>query len=401
MSRLPAPSHLSAGLIAVLVGFTSSAVIIFQAAAAAGASPAQVSSWLWALCLGCGLTSIGLSLRYRAPILTAWSTPGAALLAGSLGGLSMGQAVGAFLFSAVLIALCGVTGIFARLMQRIPQGLAAAMLAGVLLRFGLQLFEAFNQQSLLVGSLFLAYLLGKRLLPRYAILLVLLLGVALAWRLGLLQLQRVDLALALPQFVRPEFSWAALVGVGIPLFVVTMASQNLPGVAVLRTAGYDRVPVSPLIAWTGLASLLLAPFGGFAINLAAITAAICAGPEAGHEPQRRYWAAVCAGSCYLLVGLFGATVASLFSALPSALILAIAGLALLVTLSNSLAAALQDVRQREPALITFLVTASGLSLLGVGSAFWGLVAGALASVTLAGDLQTLKLRGSRRQSAEP
>ncbi|THG84806.1 benzoate/H(+) symporter BenE family transporter [Pseudomonas sp. A-1] len=386
MSHLPAPSHVSAGLIAVLVGFTSSAVIIFQAAAAAGTDAAQVSSWLWALCLGCGLTSIGLSLRYRAPVLTAWSTPGAALLAGSLGGLGMGEAVGAFLFSAALITLSGVTGLFARLMQRIPQALAAAMLAGVLLRFGLELFGAFEQQALLVGSLFLAYLAGKRLLPRYTILLVLLLGIGLAWRLGLLHWQAVELAVAVPQFVRPEFSWAALVGVGIPLFVVTMASQNLPGVAVLRTSGYERVPVSPLIAWTGLASLLLAPFGGFAINLAAITAAICAGPEAGQEPQRRYWAALCAGSFYLLIGLFGATVASLFAAFPQALILAIAGLALLVTLSNSLAGALQDVRQREPALITFLVTASGLSLFGVGAAFWGLVAGGLASVVLNGRL---------------
>jgi benzoate membrane transport protein len=386
MPRFPAPSHFSAGLIAVLVGFTSSAVIVFQAAAAAGADAAQVSSWLWALCLGCGLTSIGLSLRYRAPVLTAWSTPGAALLAGSLGGLSMAEAVGAFLFSAALITLSGVTGLFARLMQRIPQALAAAMLAGVLLRFGLELFGAFEQQALLVGSLFLAYLVGKRLLPRYAILLVLLLGVALAWRLDLLRWQAVELAVAIPQFVHPEFSWAALVGVGIPLFVVTMASQNLPGVAVLRTSGYERVPVSPLIAWTGLASLLLAPFGGFAINLAAITAAICAGPEAGQEPQRRYWAAMCAGVCYLLIGLFGATVASLFAAFPQALILAIAGLALLVTLSNSLAGTLHDVRQREPALITFLVTASGLSFLGVGSAFWGLIAGGLASLVLNGNL---------------
>ena len=387
MRLFPAASHLSAGLIAVLVGFTSSAVIIFQAAAAAGADAAQVSSWLWALCLGCGLTSIGLSLRYRAPVLTAWSTPGAALLAGSLGGLSMAEAVGAFLFSAALITLSGVTGLFARIMQRIPQALAAAMLAGVLLRFGLELFGAVEQQALLVGSLFVAYLLGKRLLPRYAILLVLLLGIGLAWQLDLLHWQRVELALATPQFTAPEFSWAALIGVGIPLFVVTMASQNLPGVAVLRTSGYTQVPVSPLIGWTGLASLLLAPFGGFAINLAAITAAICAGPEAGHEPQRRYWAAVCAGVFYLLIGLFGASVTSLFAAFPQALILAIAGLALLVTLSNSLAGALQDVRQREPALITFLVTASGLSLLGVGAAFWGLVAGALAGVMLNAQLK--------------
>lgn len=386
MHALPSPSHLGAGLVAVLVGFTSSAAIIFQAAAAAGADAAQASSWLWALCLGCGLTSIGLSLYYRAPLLTAWSTPGAALLAGSLGSFSMAEAVGAFLFSAALITLSGVTGLFARLMQRIPQALAAAMLAGVLLRFGLDLFVAGGNQPLLVGSLFAAYLLSKRLLPRYAILVVLLLGILLAGWLDLLQLQRIELSLTSPQFIAPAFSWAALIGVGIPLFVVTMASQNLPGVAVLRGAGYLQVPVSPLIGWTGLASLLLAPFGGFAINLAAITAAICAGPEAGPEPQRRYWAAVCAGGCYLLIGLCGAGVASLFAAFPEALVLAIAGLALLVTLSNSLAGALQDVSQREPALITFLVTASGVSLLGVGAAFWGLVAGALASAVLNGRL---------------
>lgn len=382
MSRLPSPSHLSAGLIAVLVGFTSSAVIIFQAAAAAGADAALVSSWLWALCLGCGLTSIGLSWYYRAPILTAWSTPGAALLAGSLGGLSMGEAVGAFMFSAVLITLSGVTGLFARLMQRIPQALAAAMLAGVLLRFGLDLARAFAEQALLVGVLFVACLLGKRWLPRYAILIVLLLGIALAAVLDLLHWQAFELAFATPQFTLPEFSVQALIGVGIPLFLVTMASQNLPGVAVLRTSGYQEVPVSPLIGWTGLGSLLLAPFGGFAINLAAITAAICAGPEAGHEPQRRWMAAAAAGVCYLLIGLFGATVASLFAAFPQALILAIAGLALLATLAGSLNIAMAEASQREPALITFLVTASGISFLGVGAAFWGLVAGALALLVL-------------------
>ncbi|WP_129140341.1 benzoate/H(+) symporter BenE family transporter [Modicisalibacter coralii] len=368
------PSALVAGFVAVLVGYTSSAVIIFQAAEAAGAGPAQIGAWLSMLGLGMGLTSLGLSLYYREPILTAWSTPGAALLATSLPGYSLPEAIGVFLFSAALVLLCGVTGLFARLMQRIPPSIAAAMLAGVLLRFGIDAFAALRVDFPLVGAMCAAYLIGKRWLPRYTILLVLATGLAVAWATGDIETQRSALRFAEPAFIMPAFSPSALIGVGIPLFVVSMASQNAPGVATLRAAGYTA-PVSPLMIWTGLATLVLAPFGGFSVCLAAITAAICMGPEAHPDPARRYTAAAAAGGFYLLAGAFGGSIGTLFDALPQPLIAAVAGLALLSTIANSLHQALDDASEREAAVVTFLVTASGVTLLGVGAAFWGLLGG--------------------------
>ncbi|OLO05599.1 benzoate/H(+) symporter BenE family transporter [Salinicola socius] len=374
-------SQVTAGFVAVLVGYTSSAVIIFQAAAAAGASPTQIGGWLSALGLAMGITSIGLSLRYRQPILTAWSTPGAALLAVSLPGLPLSQAIGIFLFSAVLILICGVTGWFARLMQIIPQSITAAMLAGVLLRFGLDAFSSLDGDFLLVLSMFLTYLAAKRWVPRYAIVLVLLAGLGVAGLLGEIDIQAAQLIVSAPSPVWPTFSLSSLIGVGIPLFVVTMASQNAPGVATLRAAGYDA-PISPLMLWTGLATFLLAPFGAFSIGLAAITAAICMGPEVDPEASRRYPAAICAGVFYLLAGLFGGSIGTVFDALPSGLVLAIAGLALLSNIGGSLHRALLQSHQREPALITFLVTGSGVTLCGIGAAFWGLAAGLLALFVL-------------------
>ena len=370
-------SHVTAGFIAVLVGYTSSAAIIFQAAAAAGATPAQIGGWLSALGLAMGVTSIGLSLRYRQPILTAWSTPGAALLAVSLPDLPLSEAIGIFVFSAVLILICGITGWFARLMQVIPQSIAAAMLAGVLLRFGLDAFGSLNGDFVLVSSMFLTYLAAKRWLPRYAIVLVLLAGLGVAGVLGEIDTRQTRLIVSVPQPIWPTFSLSSLIGVGIPLFVVTMASQNAPGVATLRAAGYDT-PISPLMIWTGLATLVLAPFGAFSVCLAAITAAICMGPDVDPDADRRYPAAICAGGFYLLAGLFGGSIGTLFDALPQALVLAVAGLALLSTIGGSLHRALLEPHQREPALITFLVTGSGVTLFGVGAAFWGLVAGMLA-----------------------
>lgn len=374
-------SSVTAGFVAVLVGFTSSAVIVFHAAETAGATPAEVSSWLGALGLGMGVTSIALSLYYRMPILTAWSTPGAALLITSLSGIPMSEAIGAFLFSALLITVAGATGWFERVMDRVPLSIASAMLAGVLFQFGLDLFVSMKSQLTLVLSMFVIYLACKRFLPRYAIVVVLLLGIALAWLQDLLQVEAFDVALTTPVLVAPSFSLTTLLGVGIPLFVVTMASQNIPGVATIKACGY-KPPVSSIVTWTGVATLVLAPFGGFALNLAAITAAICMGKEANEDPSRRYMAAVSAGIVYLGIGVFGATVAALFYAFPRELVLAIAGLALLGTIGSSLNAALQDTGQREPALITFLVTASGVSLGGIGAAFWGLLAGVLAMAVL-------------------
>lgn len=369
-------SAIAAGFVTVLVGFASSAVIVFQAAQSLGASPEEISSWMWALGLGMGLTCIGLSLRYRMPVVTAWSTPGAAMLIGSAAGVPLSDAIGAFLISAVLITAAGFSGIFERMISRIPVSLASGMLAGVLLRFGLDAFGAMKTQLGMVLSMFAVYLLARRLLPRYAVILTLLVGVAFAAWLGLLKTGTLRWDLARPIFTMPTFSFAALFGIALPLFVVTMASQNVPGVAVIRASGY-AIPISPVIGWTGVANTILAPFGAFALNLAAITAAICMGREAHEDMQRRYMASVAAGVFYVLVGVFGATVAGLFAAFPKELIMAIAGIALLGTIGNSLAAALREETQREPALITFLVTASGLTLGGIGSAFWGLIAGAL------------------------
>ncbi len=366
-----------AGFVAVLVGYTSSVVIIFQAAAALGATPAQTASWLWALGLGMGLTSAGLSLWYRMPVLTAWSTPGAALLVTAGAGVPMEQGIGAFMVCAVLITVAGASGLFARVMDRIPQALAAALLAGVLTRFAFDAFLAVRSQTLLVLLMGAAYLAGRRWWPRYAVPGVLAVGAAVAALHGQLHLEGVAWQFTTPVFTMPAFSLSALVGVALPLFVVTMASQNLPGVAAQRAAGY-AVPVSPPIAVTGLASLLLAPFGGYALNLAAITAAICMGREASEDPARRYTASVMAGLFYIALGLASGAVVGLIAAFPKELVLAVAGFALLGTIGGGLAVAMKDDSSREAALITYLVTASGLTLGGVGAAFWGVVAGAVA-----------------------
>jgi len=370
-----------AGFVAVLVGYTSSAAIIFQAAAAAGATPSQIGGWLSMLGLAMGITSLGLSLWYRAPILTAWSTPGAALLVTSLPGTSMPETIGVFIFASALIFLCGVTGLFARVMNYLPQAISAAMLAGILLRFGLDAFGAFKLDFALTASMCLAYLLMRRYLPRYAIVVTLLTGLLVAALKGEIHLARQPLAFTLPEFIAPHFSLSSLLGIGMPFFLVTMASQNAPGIATLKAAGY-QVPVSPLMSWTGFTSLLLSPFGGFSVCIAAITAAICMGSDVHPNPQRRYWGAACAGFFYLFAGLFCYAIGQLFRALPPALIHTIAGLALLGTLAGSLQRSLAEEQQREAAVITFFITASGLSLLGIGAAFWGLVGGIVAHLML-------------------
>lgn len=374
-------SHLTAGFVAVLVGFSSSVVIILQAAEAASATPAEVSSWIWALGIGMGITSGGLSLYFREPVLTAWSTPGAALLATGLTGYSLAEATGAFIFAAILTVIAGWTGWFERILKHLPQSLAAAMLAGILFQFGLDAFAALQGDFLLVALMLATYVISRQRLPRYAILLVLAVGMLVAGWQGQLHWDGLSLALATPQWTTPDFSLSVLISVGIPLFIVTMTSQNVPGLAVLRANGY-QTPLSPVLTATGLVTLVLAPFGGFAYNLAAITAAICMGEEAGEKRSARYLAAVSAGVVYAIVGLFGATIVALFAAFPQAFVVALAGLALLGTIGNSLHAALDDPGDREAALITFLVTASGLTLWGIGAAFWGLVVGVLVRLFL-------------------
>ena len=370
-------SAFTAGFVAVLVGFTSSVAIVFQAAQAFGATPAMISSWMWALGLGMGLSSALPSLWLRKPVMIAWSTPGAAVLAVAGAGYGMGEAVGAFMLSALLITLAGVTGWFERVMNRIPMEIAAALLAGVLARFGLQAFAAAQTALPLVLLMLMVYLVSRRLGPRYAVVITLAVAVGFVATQGHMAWSAVQLELAMPVFTPPQFSVAAAVSLAIPLFVVTMASQNLPGVAVIRASGYD-LPISRLITLTGLATLVLAPFGAFALNFSAITAAMCMGPEAHADRSRRYTAAVACGAIYVAIGLFGAVITGLLTAFPKELVVAIAGLALLGTIGNGLAAALRDESHREAALVTFLVTLSGVVVAGIGSAFWGVVAGSIA-----------------------
>lgn len=369
------------GFVAVLVGYSSSGAIIYQMFQAAGATPAQIGGWLSVLGIAMGIASLGLSLRYRMPVLAAWSTPGAALLATSFHGISLNEAVGVFVFSNLLIVLCGVTGLFARLMNHIPASLAAAMLAGILLRFGLQTFADLQTNFVLCGSMCLAWLLARRWLARYAILVTLLIGIAVALAQHAIHFPPQRLSVMLPEPVMPHFTLTTLLGIGVPYFLVTMASQNAPGIATLQAHGY-RAPVSALMSWTGLTALLLSPFGGFSVCVAAITAAICMSDEVDPDPQQRWRAAVLAGIFYLLAGASGALIAVLFSALPGVLIEALAGLALLATLGGSLQRALEQPAERDSALITFLITASGVSLLGIGPAFWGLVGGIVAHLLL-------------------
>ena len=375
------PSAFTAGFVAVLVGFTSSVAIVFQAALAFNATPAQIASWMFALGIGMGLCTVVPSLWLKKPIMIAWSTPGAAVLAtaGLAGGFSMADAVGAFMVSAVLITLSGVTGWFEKLMNRIPVAIASALLAGVLTRFGLQGFAAAQTALPLVLTMLGVYLLGRRVAPRYAVVFTLLAGVVFAASRGQLAWSAVSFSFTSPVFVMPQFSFAAVVSLAIPLFVVTMASQNLPGVAAIQATGYEgQIPVSKVITMTGLATLVLAPFGAFALNLSAITAAIVMGKEAHTDPDKRYTAAVTCGAIYLGVGVCGAAVTSLLAAFPKELVAAIAGLALLGTIGAGLAAAVKDESHRETALITFLVTLSGVVIAGIGSAFWGVMAGAVA-----------------------
>lgn len=364
----------TAGFVAVLVGFASSVAIVFQAGAAAGATPAQLASWISILGLMMGVSCIGFSWYYRVPVLTAWSTPGAALLATGLQGYSMAEAVGVFMFSGTLMLLLGLSGWFDRVSRYLPLPLANAMLAGILLQFGLGIFRHLPQAPLLVIGLIGLFVLSRRFWPRFSIPLVLIVGIVVTLFTGQWQPAQVKWQWLTLEWVSPQFSWQALLGVGLPLFVVTLCSQNIPGLAVLRSQQY-QTPVSPLLSWTGGLTLLTAPFGNFSINLAAITAAICSGPEAHPDPAKRYQAGIAAGVFYLLTGLAGATVVALFLAFPAALVAVVAGLALLISIAGSLSAFTAEGPYREAAMLTFLLTASGVQLWGIGSAFWGLLLG--------------------------
>ena len=376
-----------AGFVCVLVGFASSYAIVVQAGRAMGLDAAQLATMTAALALGMGLTTLLPSLWLRIPVVTAWSTPGAALLAVSLPGVPLPEAIGAFLACAVLLTAAGASGLFERWMSRIPMSIASALLAGVLLRFGLDAFGGLASAPAIVGPMLATFLVARRISPRWAVPTTLIAGLVAVFAGPGLTLGPAGPAGApavaaaasvVPLAWPPAFSVSTLLGVALPLFVVTMASQNLPGVAVLRASGYGDAPISRLLTIAGVATLVLAPFGAFALNLAAISAALCMAPDVHPDPRRRWVAAACAGGFYLSMAAFAGPLAALFAALPREMVIAVAGLALLPTIGRGLLAAVSNDDEREPALVTFLVTASGVVLWGVGSAFWGVVFGVVA-----------------------
>ena len=370
-------SAIAAGLVAVLVSFGGTAVLMVQAGHAAGLDAARIGSWIGSLSLVLGLGGAAYSLRTGLPIVMAWSTPGAALLVTALAGVPFPEAIGAFVLAAALTLACGLFAWIDPILGSIPGEVAAAMLAGVLLNFGMGIFTNVGKQPALVLAMCAAYLVCRRWAPRYAVLMVMAVAVAMAAGLGLVQVDQLDWHLTEFVWTTPVFSMQAAVSLGVPLFVVAMASQNLPGLAILQAAGY-RPPASRLVAATGFLGLLAAPFGAHSVTLGAISAAICTGPEAHAEPSKRYIAAATYGVSYFALSIVAGAVAVFFQALPAALLAALAGLALLGTIMGGMAAAMANPQRREAALITLLATASGFSFWGIGSAFWGLVAGLLA-----------------------
>ena len=365
---------ISSAATAVVVGFASTILLIMEAARAVGASPAQQASWAAALCFGMAATTLWLSWHHRMPIITAWSTPGAALIATSASGISYNEAIGAFLVAGLLMAATALITPLARAIARIPAPLAAAMLAGVLLRYTLGVPQAALTLPFYVVPLIVAFFALRLVFPMFAVPVVVALGVVLAGFGGLLGAGCCTLGVTTLTFDMPVFTSSAIVGLGVPLYLVTMASQNLPGFAVLRAAGYNP-PVKESLLITGLASAAMAPTGSHAINLAAITASLVTGPETHADPRQRWKMAWPYLVFYVAVGLAAASLVGILASLPTALITAIAGLALFAPLMGAITAMTREARDIESALVTFLVTASGLSLFGVGSAFWGLVAG--------------------------
>jgi benzoate membrane transport protein len=363
-----------AAFISVLVNYGGTFVLVFQAAQMAQLSAAQTASWVWSLSIGVGVTGIWLSYRYRAPIITAWSTPGVAFLATVMPHTPYAEVIGAYIVSAIAFVLLGMSGAFERLVRLIPGGIAAGLLAGILLQFGVNAFGGASADPVLVVVLLLSYAVLRRFTARFAVVGIMLIGLALLLAQGRIDAQGIELALAAPVFEMPRFSVASLLGVALPLFLITLTGQYMPGMLVLRNDGY-QVSANPILTVTGLGSLLMAPFGAHTFNVAAITAAICTGKDAHADPSKRYVAGLACGVLYILVGIFGVTLASLFMVLPRSFITALAGLALLGAIGNSLAQAMADVRMRETALITFLATAANVTLLGVGGALWGLAAG--------------------------
>jgi benzoate membrane transport protein len=372
-----------AALISVIVNYGGTFVLVFQAAQLAQLSAAQTASWVWSVSIGVGVTGAWLSYRYREPIITAWSTPGVAFLATVMPFTPYGEVIGAYMLSAIGFIVLGLSGAFERLVRWIPSGIAAGLLAGILLQFGVNAFGGASADPLLVIVLVLAYAVLRRFTSRFAVVGILLIGLALLLAQDRIDVQQLQLSLAAPVFEVPQFSLGSLLGVALPLFVITLTGQYMPGMLVLRNDGF-KTSANPILTVTGLGSLLMAPFGAHAFNVAAITAAICTGKDAHENPSKRYIAGLVCGALYVMVGVFGVTLATLFMVLPRTFVTTLAGLALLGAIGGSLANAMVDARTRETALITFLATAANVTLLGVGGAFWGLVAGLVVHLLIHG-----------------
>lgn len=374
-----------AGLISVIVNYGGTFILVFQAAKVAGLSPALTASWVWSVSIGVGVTGILLSWAAREPIITAWSTPAAAFLVTALATTPYAEAIGAYLISAAAFVALGLSGCFDKAIRLIPPGVAAGLLAGILLPFGIGAFGGMSLDPLLTGWLILAYVALKRYTARYAVVGILVSGLALLLLQDRVDLSGLRLEFATPVFTAPAFSLNGLLSVALPLFLITLTGQYMPGMLVLRNDGF-KTSANPIVTLTGLGSLLMAPFGSHAFNVAAITAAICTGREAHDDPSKRWIAGIAAGLFYILVGVFGVTLAALFMALPATFITTLAGLALLGTIGGSLAGALADPKTREASLITFPAAAANIKLFGIGGAFWGLVIGLLAHAALNGRL---------------
>lgn len=374
-----------AGLISVIVNYGGTFILVFQAAQAASLSPELTASWVWSISIGVGITGLVLSWLSREPIITAWSTPAAAFLVTALATTPYAEAVGAYVVSAAAFVLLGLSGWFERVIRRIPSGVASGLLAGILLQFGIQALGGMSVDPTLAGLLIVTYLVLKRMTARYAVVGILAIGLAFLLAQDRIDLSGLALRLAAPVFTRPEFTLNALLSVALPLFLITLTGQYMPGMLVLRNDGF-KTSANPIVTVTGLGSLLMAPFGSHAFNIAAITAAICTGREAHEDPSRRWIAGIAAGVFYILVGVFGVTLAALFMAFPATFITTLAGLALLGAIGGSLAGAMADAQAREASLITFLAAAANISLLGIGGAFWGLVIGLVAHAVLNGRL---------------
>jgi benzoate membrane transport protein len=383
-ARLSDLTHpLVAGLISVIVNYGGTFILVFQAAKVAGLSPELTASWVWSISIGVGVTGLVLSWMTREPIITAWSTPAAAFLVTALATTPYAEAVGAYLISAAAFVALGLSGWFERVIRLIPPGVAAGLLAGILLQFGIKAFGGVSIDPLLAGLLILTYVVLKRVSARFAVVGILVLGLAFLLIQNRVDLSELSLTLAAPVFTMPTFSLNALLSVALPLFLITLTGQYMPGMLVLRNDGF-KTSANPIVTVTGLGSLLMAPFGSHAFNIAAITAAICTGKEAHEDPSRRWIAGIAAGVGYILVGVFGVTLAAVFMAFPATFITTLAGLALLGTIGGSLASALADVKTREASLITFLAAAANITMFGIGGAFWGLVIGLMAYMVLNG-----------------